>query len=64
MQHGKEDGALDGKLEAPVFEQGCQDFADRAGLPESLEDQGWPNPGAASGDAVAACMGTEDGEFL
>ena len=64
MQHGKEDGPLDGKLEAPAFEQGRQDFVDRAGLPESLEDQGWPDLGTASGDAVAPCMGAKDGEFF
>ena len=64
MQHGEEDGPLDGKLEAPAFEQGGKDFVDRAGLPESLEDQGRPDPGAARGDAVAACMGAEDGEFF
>jgi len=64
MQHGKENGAFDGKLKAPVLEQNCQDLVDRAGLPESLEDQGWPDPGATSGDAVAACMGAEDGEFF
>ena len=64
MQHGEEDGPLDGKLEAPVCEQGRQDFVDRAGLPESLEDQGWPNPGAASGDAVAPRLGAEDGELF
>jgi hypothetical protein len=64
MQHGEEDGPLDRKLEAPAFEQGGQDFVDRAGLPESLEDQGRPDPGAARGDAVTACMGAEDGEFF
>jgi hypothetical protein len=64
MQHGEEDGPLDRKLEAPAFEQGRQDFVDQAGLPESLEDQRRPDPGAASGDAVAACMGAEDGELL
>ena len=45
-------------------EQGRQDFVDRAGLPESLEDQGRPDPGAASGNAIAPCMGAEDGEFF
>jgi hypothetical protein len=64
MQHGKKDGALDGKLEAPALEQGRQDFVDGAGLPEPLEDQGWADPGAASGNAVASGMGAEDGEFL
>src|ERR1035437_2700193 len=64
LQHGEEDGPLDRKLEAPAFEQGGQDFVDRAGLPESLEDQGRPDPGAARGDAVTACMGAEDGEFF
>ncbi len=64
MQHGEEDGPLDGELKAPAFEQGGQDLVDRAGLPEPLEDQGRPDPGAASGDAVAARMGAEDGELL
>src|SRR5450759_2073616 len=64
MQHGEEDGPLDGEFKASAFEQGGEDFADRAGLPESLEDQGRPDPGAARGDAVAACMGAEDGEFF
>ncbi len=64
MQHGKEDGPLDGKLEAPVCEQGRQDLVDCAVLPESLEDQARPDPGAASGDAVAPRMGAEDGEFF
>ena len=64
MQHGKEDGPLDGKLEAPIFEQCRQDFVDGAGLPESLEDQGRPDPGAVRGDAVATSLGAEDGEFL
>src|ERR1035437_10163921 len=60
MQHGEEDGPLDGKLEAAVFEQGGQEVVDRAGLPEPLKDQGWPDSGAASGDAVAPRMGAED----
>ena len=38
MQHGKENGALYGKFEAPVLEQSGQDVVDRAGLPETLED--------------------------
>lgn len=38
MQHGEENGPLDGKLEAPAFEQGRQNFVDRTGLPESLKD--------------------------
>src|ERR1017187_6514405 len=37
MQHGEEDGTLDGKLEAPILEQGRQDFVDGACLPEPLE---------------------------
>jgi hypothetical protein len=64
MQHGKEDGPFDGKLEAPVCEQGCHDLLDRAVPPESLEDQTWPDPGAVRGDAVAPRMGAEDGEFF
>ena len=64
MQHGEEDGPLDGKLEASAFEQGRQNLVDRAGLPESLEDQGRPDPGAAGGDAVAPGMSAEDGEFF
>src|SRR5258708_5768747 len=64
MQYGEEDGPLDGKLEAPDLQQARQDFVDRAGLPESLEDQGRPDPGAASGDAVAPRMGAEDREFF
>jgi hypothetical protein len=64
MQHGEEDGALDGKLKVPVLKQGGKDLVDRACLPESLEDQGGADPGAARGDAVAACLGAEDGEFL
>jgi hypothetical protein len=64
MQHGEEDGPLDGKLEAPVLEQGGQDFVDRAGLPESLEDQARPDPGATRGDAIAACLGAENGELI
>ncbi len=64
MQHREEDCTLDGKLEAPTFEQGRQGFVDRAGLPEPLEDQGRPDSGAASGDAVAPCMGVENSEFF
>ena len=64
MQHGEEDGPLDGKLDASAFEQGRQNLVDRAGLPASLEDQGRPDPGAAGGDAIAPCMGAEDGEFF
>src|SRR5271157_5587377 len=64
MQHGEEDGPLHGKLEAAAFEQGRQNLVDRAGLPESLEDQGRPNPGAAGGHAVAPCLGAEDGELF
>ena len=64
MQHGEEDGPLDGELEAPAFEQGRQNLVDRAGLPEPLEDQGRPDPGAAGGDAVAPRMGAEDGELF
>ena len=64
MQHSKEDGALDGKFEAPAFEQSGQDVVDRAGLPETLEDQRRPDPGTVSHDAVALSMGAEDGEFF
>src|SRR5271157_4635581 len=64
MQHGEKDGALDGKLEAAVFEQGGQDVIDRARLPEPLEDQGWPDPGAASGDAIAPRVGAENGKLF
>ena len=64
MQHGEEDGALDGKLEAPVLEQGRQDFIDRAVLPEPVEDQRWPDLGAVSGDAVASRMGAEHGKLF
>jgi len=64
MQHGEEDGPLDGKLEAAAFQQGRQDLVDRAVLPESLEDQSRPDPGAAGGDALAPCMGAEDGKFF
>src|ERR1035441_1622816 len=64
MQDGEEDGPLDRELEATAMQQGHQDFVDRAGLPESLEDQGRPDPGAARGNAVAASMGAEDGEFF
>src|ERR1039458_4504429 len=39
MQHGEEDGPLDRELEATAMQQGHQDLVDRAGLPESLEDQ-------------------------
>lgn len=42
MRHGEKDGSLDGKLEAPAFEQGRQNSVDRAGLPETVEDQGRP----------------------
>jgi hypothetical protein len=64
MQHGEEDGPLDGELEAPAFEQGRQDLVDRAGLPEPLEDQGRPDPGAAGGDAVPPRMRAQDGELF
>jgi hypothetical protein len=63
MQHSKEDGALDGKFEASVFEQSGQNVIDRACLPETLEDQGRPDPDTVSHDAVALSMGAEDGEF-
>jgi hypothetical protein len=46
MQHGQENGALDGKLETPVLEQALQNLVYGACLPESLEDQGWPDLGA------------------
>src|SRR5450755_3191024 len=64
MQHGEKDGALDGKLETAVLQQSSQRRADGAGLPESLEDQRRTDPGAASGDALAASMSAENGEFL
>ena len=57
MQHGEEDGALDGELEAPAFQQGGQNLVDRAGLPEPLEDQTRPDSGATSGDAIAPHLG-------
>src|ERR1019366_7844784 len=63
-QDGEEDGPLDRELEATAMQQGHQDLVDRAGLPESLEDQGRPDPGAARGDAVAESMDTEDGEVF
>jgi hypothetical protein len=64
MQHGEEDGPLDGKLEAAVREQGRKDFVDRARLPEPVEDQGRPDPGTVSDHAVALSMGAEHGEFF
>ena len=64
MQHREEDGPLDGKLEAPVLEQGGQDLVDRAGLPEPLKDQGWPDSGTVSDNAVALGMGAEHGELF
>src|SRR5450631_377930 len=64
MQHGEKDGALDGKLKTAVLQQSSQHRADRAGLPESLEDQRRTDPGAARGDALAASMSAENGEFL
>ena len=64
MQRGKEDGRLDGKLEAPVCQQGRQDLVDCAVLPESLENHVRPDPGAVSGDAVAPRTGAEDGQFF
>ena len=60
MQHGEEDGPLDGKLEAAVFQQSGQDLADRAGLPQALEDQGRADPSAVSDDALAASMSAEN----
>ena len=35
-----------------------------AGLPEPVENQGRPDPGAVSDDAVALRMGAEHGEFI
>ena len=64
MQHGEEDGPLDGKLEAAAFQQGGQNCVDGAGLPEPFKDRGRSDPGAASGDAVAPRMGAEHGELL
>jgi hypothetical protein len=64
MQDGEEDSSLDGKLEAPAFEQGCQDLVDGAFLPEPLEDQSRPDSGAAGGDAITSRMGAEDGELF
>ncbi len=64
MQHGEEDGSFNGELKAPVCEQGGQNLADRAGLPEPLKEQGRPDPGAAGGDAVALSVGAEHGELL
>ena len=60
MQYGEEDGPLDGKLEAAVFEQSGQNLADRARLPQALEDQGWADSGASSGDGLAASMSAQD----
>ena len=64
VQHGEEDRPLDGKLEAAVPQQGHHHFVDRAGLPESLQDQGRTDPGAASCDALASCVSAENGEFF
>src|SRR5450631_3156281 len=64
MQHGEKDGALDGKLKTAVLQQSSQHRADRAGLPESLEDQRRTDPGAARGDTLAASMSAENGESL
>src|SRR5450631_1821154 len=64
MQHGEEDGPLDGKLEAAVFQQSGQDLADRAGLPETLEDQARADVSAVSDDALAASMSAENCELF
>src|ERR1019366_1000979 len=64
MQHGEGDWAFDGELKAPPLEQSSKDGINRAGLPEAREEQGRSDPRAVSGDAVAARMGAEDGEFL
>jgi hypothetical protein len=64
MEHGEEDGPLDGEFEASVREQGGQDFVYRVGLPKPLEDEGRSDSGTVSDDAVAMRMGAEDGEFL
>jgi len=63
MQHGKEGGALDGKLKAPALEQGGQDLVDGTCLPEPLENRAGPIL------ALRVVMesprhGREDGEFL
>src|SRR5450755_4611685 len=52
MQHAEKDGSFDGKLKTAVLQQSSQHRADRAGLPESLEDQRRTDPGAARGDAL------------
>jgi hypothetical protein len=64
MQYGGEDGSLNGKVKAPAFEQGGQDFIDGAGLPEPLKDQRGADPGATGGDAVAPRMGAEYSQLL
>ena len=62
MQHCYEDGPLHGKLEAAVFEQRPQGLANRAGLPQPLEDESRTDPG--TDNAFARGVSTENGELL
>ena len=64
MEHSYEDGPLDGELEAAIFEQRLQGLADRAGLPQSLEDEGRADPGTASDNALACGVSAENGELI
>jgi len=64
MQHGEEDGSLDGKLETAAVQQIVQDLADRTSLPQTLEDQGRADPSASSGDGLTASLSAEDGELF
>src|SRR5450432_154096 len=60
----KEDGSLNRKLKVTPQQQGVEHLVYRAGLPEPLKDQRRADPGRTSGDAMAAGMGTENGELL
>src|SRR5450759_1990651 len=64
MQHGEEDGPLDGKLEAAALQPSGQGLADRAGFPQTLEDHCRTDPGASSGDALTASMSAENRQLF
>jgi len=64
VQDGEEDGPFHRELEVPLSQQGEQDFVDGTELPEALKNEGRADLGGASGNALAAGVGTEDGEFL